>query len=553
VSDVSTARDYLNDRLNFVVLAQGPLIGVLAVLTAIVWSASPERVLTPDYLGASVLAVAATAFALASSNNESTGRWMWLVPLVDMAVIALLRSALHSGVGTVPALGSLLLFPVLWLSVELGWRALPLVLAGSVAVVGLPFFIAGALPQTPFAWLNVALVPLTLATISIATGRVIRRMRVARQRSDDLAEQLRASLAEVADREATLSSVTETVDAAILMIDSDANVTLSNERARQFYVRANIDENGSVRPDQLLYREDRTTLVPPGEGIIGRAHRGESLLGRIYWVGAPGNQHAVTAVSNRVVRPDGQVLGTVVVSHDVTRLMEAIEVRDAFLATVSHELTTPLTNIIGYLDLVESDTNSAEIGVIRNNAERLHRLVGDLLHSGGSARVSRMPGDVAALAEAALSDIRPRARAAGIGLRQTGLASLAAEVDGAGIQRVLANLLSNAVKYSDPGTTVVLDVGTADGMAVITVADMGMGIDAVDIERVFDKFFRAPRSRSEAVPGTGLGLSIAKALVDAHEGQIEVASRPGAGTTFTVLLPLTSATSSAAASASAPA
>jgi two-component system phosphate regulon sensor histidine kinase PhoR len=540
VSDLAGGRARLRDRLGFVILAQGPLLGVLTILTWIFASTDPTRVAEPGYIGGSLLAVAASAVAFSWVRNESVGRWMSIVPLADIVVVALLRTTLDSGEGTVPALGSLLLFPVLWLSVELGRWALPVVLAGSLAVVGIPFLGTGTLPQTPIGWLNAALVPLTLVTISIATDRVLARMRAGRQRADDLAEQLRASLAEVADREATLSAVTETVDAAILMLDSEGEVILGNDTARQFFDRASLREDGTVRPQQLLYEEDRTTLVPPDQNILNRALRGDSLLGRVYWVGAPGNQHALSAVSSRVVRPDGRVLGTVVVSHDVTRLVESIEVRDAFLATVSHELTTPLTNIIGYLDLVESDSNSAEITVIRNNAERLHRLVGDLLHSGGSAGVSRMPGDVAAIAEAALRDIHPAAVSAGIGLRRTGLASLSAEVDAAGIQRVLTNLLSNAVRYSDPGTAVVLDVSAADGMAVITVTDTGIGIDAVDIDRVFEKFFRAPRSRSQAVPGTGLGLSIAKALVDAHDGRIDVTSRPGVGSTFTVRLPLLS-------------
>jgi two-component system phosphate regulon sensor histidine kinase PhoR len=541
VSDITGGRSDVRDRLTFVVLAQGPLVGVLAVLTWMLSMTDPVRVVHPAYLAGATLAVAASAVAFSWVRSESIGQWMSVVPLADIVVIGLVRSALHTGPGTAPALGSLLLFPVLWLSVELGRRALPFVLAGSLAVVGIPYLAAGARPQTSVDWLNAALLPLTLVSISLATGWVVRRIREGRRRSEELAERLRISLAEAADREATLLSVTDTVDAAILMLDEDGNVILSNGTARSLYSTANIRDDGSVRPEQLLYREDRTSLVPTDDNILNRALRGDSLLGRVYWAGPPGNQHALSAVSRSVVRPDGKVLGTVVVSHDVTRLMESIEVRDAFLATVSHELTTPLTNIIGYLDLVESDTNSAEIGVIRNNAERLHRLVGDLLHSGGSARVTRMPGDVAAIAAAALSDIHPTAASAGIALRQTGLATLSADVDGGGIQRVLANLLSNALKYSDPGTTVVVDVGAADGMAVIAVTDMGIGIDAVDLERVFDKFFRAPRSRSEAVPGTGLGLSIAKALVDAHEGRLEVASEPGLGTTFTVLIPLSSA------------
>jgi len=106
------------------------------------------------------------------------------------------------------------------------------------------------------------------------------------------------------------------------------------------------------------------------------------------------------------------------------------------------------------------------------------------------------------------------------------------------IGQLLGSLLSNAVKFTGTGGQVEVGTGVADGQAVVTVADTGMGIPAAELDRIFERFYRTAAATRLVTPGTGLGLAIATAIADAHPGTITVATTEGQGSTFTVRLPL---------------
>jgi signal transduction histidine kinase len=111
-------------------------------------------------------------------------------------------------------------------------------------------------------------------------------------------------------------------------------------------------------------------------------------------------------------------------------------------------------------------------------------------------------------------------------------------VDPGRIAQLMASLLSNAVKFTGPGGRVEVSTGVADGQAVLTVADTGIGIPAADLKRIFERFYRTAAAARQMIPGTGLGLAVATAIADAHNGAITVESTEGQGSTFTVRLPL---------------
>ncbi|PRY64998.1 phospho-acceptor domain-containing protein [Glaciihabitans tibetensis] len=527
------------DRRLFVLLAQVPLLVVLGALIAILRLFEPAVLAEPAFIASVVLAVLTSAAALFTGERRPRFSWIALVPFSDILVIALAREGLHLTHGTIPALGALVIFPVLWLATELRVWSLPAVLVASGLLTGLPYVLRGTPPQDPIEWLNVVLVPTALGSVALAAGSVMRRMREDRSRADDLAVRLGDSLAEASDRELTLRSVTETVEAAIVLFGPAGDIVLCNSTARLLYGRAGADEKGHFSDPPLIFGEDRVTRIPLDGSLAASALRDDPMAGRTYWIGATGAQRAVTVTSRRVTRPDGGSLGTVVVGYDVTPLVESIEIRDVFLASVSHELKTPLTNIIGYLDLMEEGPAAAEIAVVRNNAARLMGLISDLLTGAGTTQdVHRVPEDLTAITEAAIAAVLLGAQSSGVGIRLSPGAKVVAEVDRDAIRRVLDNLLSNAVKYSAAGTHVVVAVGENGRSAVITVEDSGVGISPEHQGRVFDRFFRAPLARSQAIPGTGLGLAIVQALVEAHGGTVSVESQLGTGSVFTVLLPL---------------
>jgi signal transduction histidine kinase len=229
------------------------------------------------------------------------------------------------------------------------------------------------------------------------------------------------------------------------------------------------------------------------------------------------------------------------------RLRELDRMKDTFVSSVSHELRTPLTSMIGYLEILRdgeagvlTDEQTRFVAIVDRNCHRLKDLIDDLLFTarmdGGHLTFERVPIALGDLAARHVESIRPTAAAKGVEV-VLGIAADLDPIEGDEMRlgQLLDNLLSNAVKFTPPGGTVAIDVGHRDGMAHVEVADSGVGMPAEDLDRLFERFFRASTAR--AVQGTGLGLSIAKSIAEAHGGTIAVRSEVGVGTTFVVELP----------------
>ncbi|WP_066598320.1 sensor histidine kinase [Cryobacterium arcticum] len=356
-----------------------------------------------------------------------------------------------------------------------------------------------------------------------------------------VSRELRDALLETTDRQATFEAVMDTVDAGIELYNPQGEVVLSNAAARRLAVRTDSATGGYGRDASLVFDVDRTTLVSLDDQIAARALRGDLVAKRVYWVGGHDDQSAIIASSGVVERENGYALGTVVVATDVTPLVEAIAVRDDFLATVSHELRTPLTSIIGYLDLIDAEELgiTMEIGVIERNAERLLSVIAHLLSAtDGQPAIHRVDADLGLILQSCLDTAMPRAQSAGVTISARPGAVVFAEVDPVAIEQVIDNLLTNAIKFSRPQGAVTLSVDIEGTDAVLRVTDNGVGLSAEDARQVFDRFFRARTSTELAIPGMGLGLAIVRAFVTAHSGVVELSSVLGEGTTVTVRLPL---------------
>jgi signal transduction histidine kinase len=226
-------------------------------------------------------------------------------------------------------------------------------------------------------------------------------------------------------------------------------------------------------------------------------------------------------------------------------LAEAETLRKNLMADVAHELRTPLTVVQGNLQAILDGVyplEMAQVASLYDETRLLTRLVDDLhdlaLADAGQLRLERAPVDLAALVRAAADHFAPAAEAAGVAL-ELAVAEDVPEVagDAGRLAQVLRNLLSNALRHTPPGGHVRVALDRAAGWARLQVADSGSGIAPEDLPHVFDRFYRGDGDRRRAGGGAGLGLAIARQLVTAHGGRIEVASPPGDGATFTVLLP----------------
>jgi signal transduction histidine kinase len=230
------------------------------------------------------------------------------------------------------------------------------------------------------------------------------------------------------------------------------------------------------------------------------------------------------------------------------QLVEADKLKDEFVALISHDLRTPLTSIIGYVELsledVEpplDDERRGYLQIVSRSSERLLRLVDDLLFvarlQAGRLILERTDLDLCTIAAQAAQEARPRAEAKQLELEFIGGSPVMIDGDKGRLFQLLDNLISNAIKFTPEGGRVEVRVAPSDGMAVLEVRDTGIGLGPDEAELVFDRFFRSSRVVAQQVPGTGLGLFIARAIVGAHAGTIAASTRDGGGTTFHVELP----------------
>jgi signal transduction histidine kinase len=226
----------------------------------------------------------------------------------------------------------------------------------------------------------------------------------------------------------------------------------------------------------------------------------------------------------------------------VSELRELDRYKGELIATISHELKTPLTTIIGHIELLEDeDVGARSIEAIRRNADRLDRLIQNLLDY---AQVQERRGsvrsevDLVELVDAAIDLLGQQAESGGVRVAFE-RPSNAVEVTGDGdeIGTVLNNLIGNAVKYTRSGGRVGVAVEAEEGWTHVTVADTGIGISEVDRGHLFSTFHRSSNPEALSLPGTGLGLAISRRIAEAHGGRIEVESALGRGSTFRLSLP----------------
>jgi PAS domain S-box-containing protein len=235
--------------------------------------------------------------------------------------------------------------------------------------------------------------------------------------------------------------------------------------------------------------------------------------------------------------------------HDISERQAAEELKSHFFALVSHELRTPLTSIVGYAEMVDeierrhlSPEGREYMGIIRRSAEKLDRLVQDLLLvaqvEAGTFAVELEPVDLVPVVRDCVEGSRPAADDAGILLSTDAEEVPTLMADSSRLGQVIDNLVSNAIKFTVGGGTVAVLVRDEGDRCAIEVSDSGVGIGPNELEHLFDRFYRAQEARKGHYSGAGLGLAISKAIVDAHEGEIQVTSEPGQGSTFRVLLPV---------------
>ena len=343
---------------------------------------------------------------------------------------------------------------------------------------------------------------------------------------------------EFAERESGMQTIFSAMQDALLVVDSNRRVILTNQTFRKLFT---LPEISTGTP--LLEIVRHATL----EGAITDAFRGgESVRSELTLDGSQIELHAVATRNNA-----GEITGALVLFHDITELKRMDKIRRDFVANVSHELRTPLSILRGYIEtLLESpETSRGELSrilkVMERHSKRLDLLAQDLLTLAQleSANPNLQLGDVdlSALFGEVIRDWEKKLTTKQLNVIAdvpTGLPPIHA--DRTRLQEALYNLLDNAVKYSPEHGEIGLASRRRDKQIVLSVSDNGIGISKEDLPRIFERFYRADKARTaENIRGTGLGLAIVKHVAQLHGGHVEAESEVGKGTTIRVVLPMT--------------
>jgi signal transduction histidine kinase len=250
--------------------------------------------------------------------------------------------------------------------------------------------------------------------------------------------------------------------------------------------------------------------------------------------------------------PDDEMGHMVTAFNETLRRLEQLFIsQQRFLADVSHELRTPLTVIKGNADLMRrmKQVDEESLDNIEDEADRLTRLVGDLLleaqAESGKLPLHFAPLELDTLLLEVFKEMRILARER-VQIKLPEIDQVVINGDRDRLKQVLINLIANAIKYTPQGGEVLLSLGKVGANARLIVRDTGLGIPAEDLPHIFERFYRAEKSRTRSkVGGFGLGLSIAYWIVNHHGGRIEVDSAEGKGTTFCIYMPLLDAVEAA--------
>lgn len=240
---------------------------------------------------------------------------------------------------------------------------------------------------------------------------------------------------------------------------------------------------------------------------------------------------------------------TMIVFHDVTRLKKLEQIKMDFVANVTHEIRTPLTAIIGYLETIKSGAiNNIEetkkfIDVMLRQSERLNRLVEDLLTISNiemkEAVLTFEKVSLNAVINNVISLIQSKAGQKKIAVENHVPKNLVpVKADRDKLTQIFVNLLDNAVKFTPDGGLVAIDAKEEGAFIIVSVLDTGIGVPSSEIARLGERFYRVDRSRSRELGGTGLGLSIVKHLMIAHGGRMEIESQLGKGTKVSLFFPV---------------
>ncbi len=336
---------------------------------------------------------------------------------------------------------------------------------------------------------------------------------------------------------------------AIFRVGSDRTCTFANPAAERLLGYSREEIMGRNLHQLCQHRLADGSPCPPEQCQVFRTFRDATVQSDENQILTRKDGSSIwTDIVTAPITEAGEIVGVVVMAHDVSERHAIAKMKDGFVSMVSHELRTPLTAIRGALGLIGarssgglSDRDRRMVEIAINNTDRLVRLVNDVLDSerleSQEPALTRKSTTASALMLQAGDLMRSLAETDGVSL-EIQPQDVTLNVDPDAILQALTNLLSNAIKFSPAGGMVRLECRQEDSKAEFRVTDQGPGIPPDKLESIFGRFQPVDASDSRRRGGTGLGLSICRAIAQRHGGQVRAESEPGHGSTFVFTLPL---------------
>jgi two-component system NtrC family sensor kinase len=335
---------------------------------------------------------------------------------------------------------------------------------------------------------------------------------------------------EVVTERTKLETIINQIEDGVLVMDNDFRILIINDIAQT--VLGIQGENLIGSPIQIYpIDQEFLEIVKKFENYLGKSTEINTDDDRVF--------------SAHLAKITG--IGYAITLHDISYLKKLDRIKSDFVSTVSHDLRSPLTAILGYVDLVEragpvQELQKNFLDRIQFSVHNITNLVDDLLNlgrieAGFDTRKEHL--DLSGFIHQSIDELNPKFLQSNMRLK-INVPDSAHQIFASPIQmrQLLNNLLTNAIKYSNPGTSISVNLLENENQIILQISDEGLGIPAVDLPYIFDKFYRSGNVIGTEIPGSGLGLAIVKSIVESHHGRIWVDSTVGKGSTFTIVFPI---------------
>jgi len=352
---------------------------------------------------------------------------------------------------------------------------------------------------------------------------------------NEMSSKLKEMLATVSEDKARLSGILDNMADGVLLTDTEGNIILTNNAARS-----------------LLNIGDKDTEGRPLIEVV-REFEFNELLNMCLQTGREQISQFESSISNRFLRviaipfADDRPGGALLLIQDLTEVRSLQTMRREMVGNISHEFRTPLAGLKAMVETLQDgavdDREVTEdfLSRIEVEVDRMTQLVAELTELSrietGKAELKLEPVELNGLIEEAVAQLKPQAERQKLSL-ETALANdlPAVPADKDRLRQVMVNLIHNAIKFNRPGGSIKIRTESSDDSVIVEVSDTGTGIAGEDLPHIFERFYKADKSR--AGQGSGIGLAIAKHVVESHGGEIRVRSEEGKGATFSFSLPL---------------